>query len=166
MPTASPPKTLIRPLLHAATVSLLALNNAHARELSALTSGEFDRLIGEAFYAAAVNDVDAFLIAFDQSAHYDSPNFLWFRQRYDRFVYVDRIVTSPLARGKGYARALYADLFERAQASGHTRIVCEVNLDPPNVASDGFHTSLGFSEVGRARIHSGLKTVRYLLRRL
>ncbi len=103
-------------------------------------------------------------MAFDQSADYDSPNFLWFRERHDRFVYVDRVVTSPLARGKGYAKALYADLFERAKQAGHTRIVCEVNFLPPNLASDALHTTLGFTEVGRAPIHNGQKTVRYLLR--
>jgi hypothetical protein len=28
------------------------------------------------------------------SARYDSPNYLWFRNRYQRFVYVDRIVVA------------------------------------------------------------------------
>jgi len=58
------------------------------------------------------------------------------------------------------------DLFEHAKAAGHDRVVCEVNLDPPNPVSDAFHASLDFSEVGRAVIHNGEKTVRYLLRHL
>ena len=156
---------LIRPL-HAASSPLLALNNAHITELSPLTLAEFDRLIQESFYAAQAADASALLLAFDQDADYNSPNFLWFRERYDRFVYVDRVVTSPLARGKGYAKALYADLFQRALNASHSRIVCEVNLLPPNPASDSFHAALGFSEVGRASIHDGSKTVRYLLRSL
>ena len=143
---------------------LLALNNAHATELSPLALADFDRLIQTSFFAAALEDGAAFLIAFDQTAAYDSPNFLWFRERYDRFVYVDRVVTSLLARGKGHAKALYANLFERAKRDGHSRIVCEVNLIPPNPASDAFHAALGFAEVGRAPIHDGTKTVRYLLR--
>jgi len=150
--------------LRFATIPLLALNNAHATELSPLTLAEFNQLIRASFSATAFEEGAAFLIAFDETAAYDSPNFLWFRERYDRFVYVDRVVTSPLARGKGYAKALYADLFQRATLAGHSRIVCEVNFDPPNPASDAFHAALDFAEVGRASIHNGQKTVRYLLR--
>ncbi len=98
--------------------------------------------------------------AFEQTAN---ANFVYPNAN---FVYVDRIVTSPAARGKGYARALYAELFQRAKSAGHTRIACEVNLDPPNPASDAFHASLNFHEVGRAAIHNNTKTVRYLLRNL
>jgi hypothetical protein len=57
---------------------------------------------------------------------------------------------------------LYAQVFARAAKLGHTRIVCEVNVFPPNPVSDAFHTSLGFREVGQAVINNGSKTVRYL----
>jgi predicted GNAT superfamily acetyltransferase len=150
--------------LRAANAPLLAINNAHATELSPLTFAEFNRLIRGSFYAAQAGDAAALLLTFDQNADYDSPNFLWFRERYDRFVYVDRVVTSPLARGKGYAKALYTDLFHRAKIAGHSRIVCEVNFIPLNPVSHAFHAALGFSEVGRGSIHGASKTVRYLLR--
>jgi predicted GNAT superfamily acetyltransferase len=174
----SPPQ--IQPL-HSATDSLLALNNDHAIELSPLTLAELDLLIRESFFSATINDSEALLIAFDQSSRYQHVNFLWFRAFFEtalqqnphaeknanaNFVYVDRVVTSPAARGKGYARALYAELFQRAKSAGHTRIGCEVNLGPPNPASDAFHASLYFSEVGRAAIHNNTKTVRYLLHNL
>jgi hypothetical protein len=110
--------------------------------------------------------VDAFLLAFDQDAAYDSPNFLWFRERFPRFVYVDRVVVGPAARGRGLARRLYDELFAAAAAAGHERVVCEVNLDPPNPGSDAFHARQGFAEIGAAAIHGGAKTVRYLERRL
>jgi uncharacterized protein len=170
MTTASPSHPYIR-RLHSASEPLLALNNDHAIELSALTLSEFDQLIRESFYAATINEGDALIIAFDQSSCYNHTNFLWFRayfekERHDRFVYVDRVVTSAAARSKGHARTLYMDLFEHARAAGHDRVVCEVNLDPPNPVSDAFHASLNFSEVGRAVIHNGAKTVRYLLRHL
>jgi predicted GNAT superfamily acetyltransferase len=182
--------------LHAATDSLLALNNDHSIELSPLTLAELGLLIRQSFFSATINDSDALLISFDQSSRYEHVNFLWFRAFFEKaleqnaslsfsgapraglarelfenprnanFVYVDRVVTSPAARGKGYARALYAGLFQRAKSAGHTRIACEVNLDPPNPASDAFHASLNFHEVGRAAIHNNSKTVRYLLRNL
>jgi uncharacterized protein len=145
---------------------LLALNNAHAQELSWLTPDRLAHLVGEAFHARRIGEVDAFLLAFDQNADYDSPNFLWFRGRYPGFVYVDRIVVAASARGRGLAGLLYRDLFALAARDGHSIIVCEVNSAPPNPASDAFHLGLGFSEVGSARIHDGRKTVRYLLRGL
>jgi len=51
-------------------------------------------LIGRAFLAMAMKSGCALLISFDQAADYDSPNFLWFRARFDRFVDVDRVVVS------------------------------------------------------------------------
>jgi predicted GNAT superfamily acetyltransferase len=142
--------------------ALLALNNAHAQELSWLEPERLEYLIGEAFLARRIGDLDAFMLAFDQDARYDSPNFLWFRARYPRFVYVDRIVVAASARGRGCARRLYHDLFEHAVRSGHDRVVCEVNKIPPNPASDAFHAALGFSEVGTASVDDGSRTVRYL----
>jgi predicted GNAT superfamily acetyltransferase len=145
---------------------LLALNNTHARELSWLEPERLEYLVGEAFLARRIGELDAFLLAFDQDARYDSPNFTWFRARYPRFVYIDRIVVASSARGRGCARRLYGDLFERAVADGHDRVVCEVNQTPPNPASDAFHAALGFLEVGTASVYDGSRTVRYLARDL
>ena len=148
----------------ASETGLLALNNAHAQELSWLEADRLTSLIARAFLASRIGSLEAFLLAFDQDADYDSPNFLWFKSRYDRFVYVDRIVVAPEARGRGHARTLYDDLFARAARAGHDRVVCEINSEPPNPASDAFHAALGFAEVGSAVIHGGAKTVRYLAR--
>jgi predicted GNAT superfamily acetyltransferase len=142
--------------------ALLALNNEHAQELSWLEPERLEDLVKEAFLARRIGDVDAFMIAFDQNARYDSPNFLWFRTHYPRFVYVDRIVVASSARGQGCARRLYHDLFEHAVRAGHQRVVCEVNSSPPNPTSDAFHAALGFTEVGAASVYDGSRTVRYL----
>src|SRR4029077_4158726 len=180
--------------LHCATDSLLTLNNDHSIELSPLTLAELDLLIRESFFSATINDCDALLIAFDQSSRYQHVNFLWFRVFFEKalqqnaslsssgaprtelarrspeqtananFVYVDRVLTSPAARGKGYARALYAELFERAKSAGPlsaafrerpkpagpSRTPGKVIPAPPNPAPDAFHASLNFHEVGRA----------------
>lgn len=145
--------------------AVLALNNAHAAELSWLEPAGLRRLLGQSFHARRIGDLDAFLMTFDQDADYDSPNFLWFRARYPRFVYVDRVVAAHHARGRGLARRLYLDLFEAARRARHEIVACEVNADPPNPASDAFHAGMGFDEVGAAEIHGGKKTVRYFLRR-
>ncbi|HTV71496.1 MAG TPA: GNAT family N-acetyltransferase [Rhizobiaceae bacterium] len=157
---------LIQPIAKADEAAVLALNNEHAEELSFLDPSRLSHLLAEAFYARRVGDLEAFIITFDQAAGYDSPNFIWFRERYPRFVYVDRICVSPLARGRGHARRIYEDLFAAAKAAGHTVVTCEVNAEPPNPASDAFHAALGFVEVGSAAIHGGKKSVRYFERRL
>jgi len=149
-----------------ANAPLLHLNNDHATELSFVDAERMAHLVGEAFMAGRIGDADALLLAFDQDADYDSPNFLWFRERFPRFVYVDRVVVAPAMRGRGLARLLYDALFQRAAEADHDRVVCEVNSDPPNPASDAFHAALGFTEVGAAHLAGRGKTVRYLCRAL
>ena len=146
--------------------AVLALNNQHAAELSWLEPERLSFLLGEAFYARRIGALEAFIMTFDQDARYDSPNFLWFRERYKRFVYVDRVVVAATARGRGHARRLYEDLFDHVRRAGQAIVTCEVNADPPNPASDAFHAALGFAEVGDAVIHGGKKAVRYYLRQL
>ena len=146
--------------------SLLALNNAHASQLSWLESSALASLVARAWLGLRIGEVDAFMLVLDESAAYDSPNFGWFRARYPRFLYVDRIVVTSHARGHGLARQLYDALIAATSRSGHERIVCEVNISPPNPASDAFHAALGFAEIGSASIHSGAKTVHYLERAL
>lgn len=146
--------------------AILALNNEHAAELSWLEPDRLSYLIGQAFHTRRIGKLEAFLMAFDQDAGYDSPNYLWFRSRYPRFVYVDRVVVANAARGRGHARRLYTELFDVAAKAGHTIVTCEVNAEPPNPASDAFHAALGFSEVGDAIIHGGAKSVRYFKRKI
>lgn len=146
--------------------AVLALNNEHAQELSWLEPERLSFLLGQSFHARRIGALEAFIMTFDQDADYDSPNFLWFQARYPRFVYIDRVVVASHARGRGHARRLYAELFERAADAGHALVTCEVNAQPPNPASDAFHAALGFREIGDAVIHGGQKSVRYFARDL
>lgn len=159
--TGTEPRMAPRPLAAGDAPWALALNAAFVEMLSPLTPARLEALRRAAWRATAFG-TQAFLLAFDERAAYDSPNFLWFRARYPRFVYIDRVVVAPAARRAGCARALYADLIACAQASGRDLIACEVNLDPPNPASDAFHDSLGFVAVGEAGV--GAKRVRYMAR--
>ncbi len=145
----------------AVRASLLILNNASASETSWLDAAGLDRLITGARVATSIGPDAAFMLAFDERADYDSPNFVWFRERFDQFLYVDRVIVAQTHRRQGLARSLYADLFRRAERHGYPRIACEVNSRPPNPVSDAFHAKLGFSEVGSGAV--GAKSVRYLL---
>lgn len=157
---------MIEPITTEDEPAVLALNTIHASELSLLDEAGLKRLLEAAYVARRIGGIDAFMIAFDQHADYASPNFLWFRQRYPRFAYVDRIAVAEAARGRGHARRLYEHLFEQARRDGHTVVTCEVNSDPPNPASDAFHEALGFRIVGEASIYGGERTVRYYERAL
>lgn len=145
---------------------LLALNNEFAQELSFLSPEKAAHLVREAAMACRVGEADALLLAFDQNAAYENPNFEWFRDRFERFIYIDRVVVASAMRGRGLARALYTALFARAAALRHSQVVCEINLDPPNPTSDAFHASLGFEQVGLAVLPRAGKTVRYFSRKI
>jgi uncharacterized protein len=143
--------------------AILELNALHEVETSPLTRDKLTTMMQNAFHWAGVNyGRDGYIITFDQDADYDSANFLWFKSRYDRFVYVDRIVVADHARGKGLAKSLYKDLFELARTEGHKYIACEINTDPPNPGSFSFHKSMGFAEVGHVKINAD-KAVSYQL---
>jgi uncharacterized protein len=148
----------------AARDALLAINNASARETSLLSREKLDRMIACARVATFIAPDAAFLLGFDQDDDYDGGHFLWFRSRHAKFIYVDRIVVAAPYRRHGFGRALYADLFARAERLGHTHVACEVNAVPPNPTSDAFHAAEGFEQVGTATFDAGAKTVRYLLR--
>ncbi|MEQ1616499.1 MAG: GNAT family N-acetyltransferase [Hyphomicrobiaceae bacterium] len=159
-----PPRS--EPLVDLDLAAFLDLNNRHKVELSELDATELARLVSIAFQARGTRNPMSMLLAYDQLADYASPNFLWFKARFERFVYIDRVVVSVDGRGLGLASRLYADLVEAACSVGHTRIVAEVNSDPPNPASDAFHAVRGFTEVGRAHLGDRGKTVRYLCQSL
>jgi len=145
--------------------ALHRLNQDHALELSSLSLAEFTKSVNNATRARALGP-DGLLLTFDQDADYDSTNFLWFRERYEQFVYVDRIVIAPSRRGQGFARLFYEDLFVWAQAAQCPRITAEYNSDPPNPASEAFHTAMGFEPVAEAILAGRGKSVRYVTRPL
>jgi uncharacterized protein len=148
--------------------AMLDLNAANETELSPLDQAELQQLLDQALYAGVVGPVgrpQGLVIVLDHLADYQSPNFLWFRDRHQQFAYVDRVVLAPPARGAGHAQRLYLAAFAAARAAGHTLICCEINEAPPNPASDRFHDRLGFASVGRAALgplNRPTKTVRYL----
>jgi uncharacterized protein len=146
--------------------TILALNALHEVETSALTAERLTNMLGNAFHWASVNQGrDGFLISFDQDADYDSVNFLWFKSRYPRFIYIDRVVVAAHARGQGIARLFYQALAAKAKSAGHDYIVCEINSEPPNPASAAFHRAIGFVEVGTAQLQTQ-KRVSYQALRL
>jgi uncharacterized protein len=99
--------------------------------------------------------VGGYLCALAPDAPYDAEEFRWFQARHADFLYVDQVAVAAASRGRGVGRMLYAELVRIARRSGRPRIVCEVNLEPPNPGSLAFHARLGFREVGTLAVADG-----------
>ncbi|HKE49792.1 MAG TPA: GNAT family N-acetyltransferase [Rhodanobacteraceae bacterium] len=142
--------------------AILALNAESVHFLSPLTPERLDALHRAAAYHKVVEangEIAAFLLAFREGAPYDSPNYLWFADRYPTFLYVDRIVVAPAHRGEGLGVVLYDDIAAFAAKSGVPWLTCEFDIEPPNPASERFHTRMGFAEVGTQWLGGGKKRV-------
>ena len=155
-----------QPRIRAATTAdfdaILALNHEWVRFLSPLTPDRLAELHAEAAYHRVVEaqgQVVAFLLAFREGCRYDSVNYRWFVPRYPAFLYVDRIVIAASHQGQGWGGRLYQDLFAFAVQHGSPVVTCEIDADPPNPRSQGFHGRFGFVEVGQQRVAGGAKQV-------
>jgi predicted GNAT superfamily acetyltransferase len=140
---------------------ILALNESGLPHVNRISAGDLAEFAAQSCYFRIAREDEnpaGFLLAFSQRASYHSPNFLWFRDRYPRFVYIDRIVVAPSQRRLGVGRQLYADI-ERVASALAPDLTCEVNLDPPNPGSFAFHERFGFCEVGRQHTDGGAKLV-------
>lgn len=142
--------------------ALLTLNNENEDQLSALTAGEFRQLIKDAWRVRVADDASALVVAFDQEHERDSANYRWFRERFRRFVYIDRVVVAEAQRGQGHARRLYEDIIEAARRADHSVVCAEVNVEPPNAASHAMHKSMGFTKVSDETLADD-KVVRYYI---
>lgn len=141
----------LRPIEARDHLAVLALNLESEHFLSPMNGQRLEQLLacdGCHRVLEADGQVVAFLIALEEGADYDSPNYQWFNRDRSGFVYVDRVVVSAQHRGQGHASALYDELFGFARERGLGEVVCEFNLEPPNPASQAFHASYGFAEVG------------------
>ena len=137
-------RAVIRDARSADFPAIVALNAESERFLSPMSATRLNQLHAWAAYHRVVEvegQVAAFLLAFREGAGYDSPNYRWFSERYESFV-------AGVHRGKGFASALYDDVFEFARENGVGTVTCEFDTEPPNEVSRRFHAKFGFQEVG------------------
>ena len=134
---------------------VLALNNANTPAVSELTEEELRFDLEHCLYPLMITDVRndelvAFCVTFGPGAPYQSSNYKWFSDRYENFVYLDRIAVASDHQNQGLGAALYETLEEKMIADQSTTVLaCEVNLQPANPGSLRFHHRLGFEEVGQ-----------------
>jgi predicted GNAT superfamily acetyltransferase len=157
----------LRPVTRADWPRLLELNAASVQELSPLDDERLRYILALAHSCLVVEsdggEVSGFAIAVAPGADYDSANYAWFAERYERFLYLDRIAVAAEARRQGVGARLY-DAMELA-AAPLQRMVCDVNIEPRNDASLAFHAARGYREVGRLA-HGSVKTVALMSKEL
>ena len=89
-----------------------------------------------------------FVLCLLPKTQYGSLNYAWFNQRYDQFIYVDRIAVAKDSRNSGIGTLLYQQVFDYATRHG-IPVTAEVSLKPSNEGSDRFHLRHGFVTVGK-----------------
>ncbi len=147
---------------------VLAINNEAVPNVNHLSIEDLRALQAMACYfrvAKQAEQLAGFLIGLRPSAHYNSPNFKWFQEQYDDFVYIDRVVVAADFRGMGIGRVFYADVQSYAEQIAPW-LTCEVNLVPRNDVSLLFHGTYGFGEVGQQSTEQGKKRVSLLAKPL
>ena len=144
----------LRPYRRDDLAAIHAINQAEVPAVGSETEVELGHIADESVITiVAEHDgaIAGFCLVLAPGADYDSGNYLWFSERYDDFVYLDRVAIAPAFQRRGLGRAVYAEV-ERLAAERRpsaTDLTLEVNLRPRNDTSLAFHAALGFVEVGR-----------------
>lgn len=93
-----------------------------------------------------------FCLVLPPGTAYASPNYLFFQERFDDFVYLDRVAITASHRGRGGGPLLYREVERRSDAPW---FALEVNVKPPNEGSLRFHRREGFVEIAQEETRPG-----------
>ncbi|PIT99499.1 MAG: GNAT family N-acetyltransferase [Bdellovibrionales bacterium CG10_big_fil_rev_8_21_14_0_10_45_34] len=147
---------------------ILAINDRFVPKVSKVDKLWLQKYLAEATVFDIVESEGkpvAYIIAMTPDADYQSENFLWFKKRYADFLYIDRVAVKLGFHSIGIGKSLYNYLFNTYKDVSQ-KITCEVNIDPPNPQSLGFHSALGFKEVGQQDTKGNTIRVAMLLKEL
>ncbi|KYC50091.1 MAG: Acetyltransferase (GNAT) family protein [Candidatus Methanofastidiosum methylothiophilum] len=126
---------------------ILELNNIESKWVGKKEIGFFQKYMNISFFSVIedTEKVVGFLMAMDHDTDYDSINFLWFKNKFRKYYYIDRVIVDESMRGKGIASMLYKEVIDK---KGPVPLVAEVAIKPSNESSVKFHDKVGFKEVG------------------
>src|SRR5690606_6647262 len=106
------------------------INQACVPHVSSMSMKDLQALADQACYFKVIevdSAVAGFLLALGPGQPYESVNYRWFSEHFERFIYVDRIAFSADHRGKGGGRRLYEHI-EREFRDSMSWLTREVNL--------------------------------------
>ena len=146
---------IVRNIVSTDVTRVLEINNANTPGVSELTLSELEMDLSNSLHALAVDnehgEVCAFCITFAPDAPDAGINHQWFNERYESFVYLDRIAIDSNHQNRGLGALLYQKVEQyMLNSAEHSILCCEVNLEPPNPGSLRFHHRIGFTEVGQS----------------
>jgi hypothetical protein len=156
----------IRPARKKDLPEILEMNEASLPHVSGMQLSDMEIFLEQAnpFLVIEKEGKPAgFMIVLQKGLDYQSLNYKFFCTNYDDFDYVDRIVISEKHRGRKFGKALYQYLAENSKKK---LITCEVNLEPPNPNSMGFHKALGFNKVAEQETEGGKKKVALMVKEM
>lgn len=132
--------------------TLYNLNQENTPEVGSLSSvNELRSLIQLSalnFFVLNEEDIIGFIICFREGSEYHSPNYKFFSDCEDKFLYIDRVVIKKEYRRMGAGTSLYEHLSKVANLE-NLPICCEVNTNPINQISLNFHSKNKYIKVGQ-----------------
>jgi predicted GNAT superfamily acetyltransferase len=154
------PEPRIRPIQVTDLDRILEINEANVPAVGSIDRGRMAYLVDLSPIALGVEldgDVVGFCLVMPSTTAYDSVNYRWFTERFDDFMYLDRVAFDAGAQGRGLGTLLYAEVERTMDAMGADLLALEVNVDPPNETSLAFHARRGFVEVGQQDTPYGIR---------
>ncbi len=143
----------LRALTLADVEAMWVINEEGLPGTGQVTGDEMATLLGFASLAVGAFEggrMLGFVICLPPATAYGSLNYAWFNERYEAFLYVDRIAVAEAHRNEGIGSMLYEHVARHA-GEQNIPVAAEVNLEPPNPGSVRFHHRFGFEEVGVLR---------------
>lgn len=134
---------MIRDIEHSDLDTIVDINQNALEGVGPLDRESLSLLVKMADQALVLDDdgdIAGFVITLPPRVDYESSRYRWFEERYDDYVYLDRIVVAQTHRRRGVASTLY-DVVEQDQP-----IALEVY--DHNEGSLAFHHGRGFEKVG------------------
>ena len=154
----------IKPVTDSDLDFVLSLNQ---KSLSAVSHSNLEKMkhflnISSYFKIIQIDDIPVgFIIGLLPKKDYTSENYVWINERYNSFVYVDRIIIDKNYRNKGLGFYVY-DHLAKYFRSKVKNILCEVNIKPYNEQSMNFHKKYGFKKICEKDTDYGRKRVSYM----
>lgn len=140
----------IRPLTYPESKMIWTINEEGLPGTGKVSEQEINSLLDFSSYAIGAyvgGKLAGFVICLPPNTEYASLNYAWFNQRYDNFLYVDRIAVSIEYQNQNIGSTLYEHVKKQAEEMD-APVTAEVNIHPPNPGSMRFHDRHGFEQVG------------------